>query len=166
MDKKRFLEVFSRYNPDKDKRALLESAIDASFKLQRQPLVIVVDLTFDRHYDAEIIYEIEDECRGLYKAESFKIYPHFPPETFDLSRFDEITLEAAMIGAVTHGFFGNANYSDDGATIRVEIPIFEQGVAFVKNANTEKLLSDILLSRYGISRNLIYQGKLPRGDDV
>ncbi len=154
MDKKRFLEVFSRYNPDKDKRALLESATDAAFKLQRQPLVIVVDLTFDRHYDAEIIYEIEDECRNLYKAESFKIYPHFPPEAFDLSRFDEITLEAAMIGAVTHGFFGNATYSDDGATIKVEIPFFEQGVAFVKGANTETLLSDILLSRYGVTRKI------------
>jgi len=153
MQSKSFLEIFTRYTPDDEKRRLLESATSAGFRYQKEPFRVEVDLDFDRHHDAELIYEIEDECRQLYKAESFKLFPHFPPECFDISNIGEITLEAALIGAITHGFFAEAIYSDDGSTITVEIPFFDQGVAFVKSSDTEQILSNILKSRYGIVRS-------------
>ena len=105
---KKFLEVFRRYAPDEKKRALLERAVGARFKYTREPMRVEVDLHFDTHEDAVLIYEIEDECRALYGAESFKILPHFPPSEFSESRYSEITYEAALCGAVTHGFFTGA----------------------------------------------------------
>ena len=154
MAEKRFLEVFTRYNPSKDKRELLNSAISAAYRYTKSPMRVEVELTFDSHKDAELIYEIEDECRALYEAQSFKILPHFPPECFDVGYFSEIATEAALCGAVTNGFFSGAEYMDNGEEIIIGIPYYASGVAFVKGANTEIMLSNILKSRYGIVRKI------------
>ncbi|MBE6635838.1 MAG: PolC-type DNA polymerase III [Ruminococcaceae bacterium] len=154
---KRFLEVFSRYSPDKEKRELLDSASEASFRYTKEPMRVEVELTFTEHKDAELIYEIEDECRALYEAQSFKILPHFPPESFKVEYFSEIATEAALCGAITNGFFSGAEFKDNGSTVIVGIPYFSGGVNFVKNANTEAMLSNILRSRYGVIRNIVIE---------
>ena len=159
MQTKGFFDVFTRYSPTQDKRQLLQSATDAKFRYTKEPMRVEVELTFAKHCDAETLYEIEDECRKLYNAESFKIFPHFPPEEYNIERFNEITFEAANCGAVTHGFFTYANYVDEGDTLRIELPFYDTGIEFVKNANTETILSNILFNRYGIRKKmLITQG--------
>ena len=155
MAEKKFLEVFSRYKPTKEKRELIESAENTVIRFNREPMRFEVELSFSEHKDAYLIYEIEDDCRTLYDAESFKILPHFAPETFDISYFTEIAAEAALCGAVTNGFFSGAEYSDDGSVITVGIPYFMNGVNFVKSGNTEIMLSNILKSRYGINRSIV-----------
>ena len=154
MAEKKFLEVFSRYKPTKEKRLLLESAENTVIRFNRDPMRFEVELSFSEHKDAYLIYEIEDDCRTLYGAESFKILPHFAPETFDISYFSEIAAEAALCGAVTNGFFSGAEFTDDGEVITVGIPYFTNGVNFVKNGNTAVMLSNILKSRYGITRSI------------
>ena len=153
-EEKRFFDVFAKYKPSEEKRRLLERGHSARFRYAKDPLRVEVELSFDSHEDAELIYEIEDECRTLYSAESFKILPHFPPECFEMCYFDEIVLEASLCGAVTHGFFGGASYFDDGDTITASIPFCDTGVDFVRRADTETILSKILLDRYGIHRSI------------
>ena len=155
MQTKGFFDVFTRYAPSQDKRKLLESATDAKFRYTKAPMRVEVELSFSKHCDAETLYEIEDECRTLYNAESFKIIPHFPSSEYTPSRFDEITYEAANCGAVTHGFFTYAKYVDEGDTLRIELPFYDTGIEFVKNANTEDILSNILFSRYGIRKKMV-----------
>ena len=157
MQTKGFFDVFTRYKPADDKRRLLESANDAKFRYTKAPMRVEVELSFDAHCDAELLYEIEDECRTLYNAESFKIIPHFPPSEYNSSRFDEITYEAANCGAVTHGFFTYASYTDDGDILHIELPFYDTGIDFVKNANTESILSNILFSRYGIKKKIVIE---------
>ena len=160
MAEKRFFDIFSRYSPSDDKRELLSRAHSAKFRYTREPMRVEVELSFDNHEDPELIYEIEDECRELYRAESFKILPHFPPEIFRMSYFDEIALEASLCGAVTNGFFNGAEYCDTGEEITVAIPYAAGGVDFVKGAGTESILSNILYSRYGVKRRItITEGK-------
>ncbi len=159
---KKFFEVFSKYKPSEEKAALLNRAHSARYRYTRNPMRVEVDLTFDAHEDAELIYEIEDECRELYGADSFKLLPHFPPEAYDVSRMSEVAAEAALCGAVTNGFFTNAEYSDDGECITVHLPFSSYGIDFVKSANTEEILSNILKSRYGITRTF----KICSGDNA
>ena len=152
---KKFFDVFSRYSTTEEKANLLRRGHSARFRYTKDPMRVEVDLTFDSHEDAELIYEIEDECRELYSAESFKILPHFPPESFDIKYFDEIACEAALCGAVTNGFFTGAKYEDDGECITVSIPFESAGVSFVKGADSENILANILRSRYGITRRVL-----------
>ncbi len=151
---KSFFDIFSRYKTSEEKRSLLLRGHSARFRYTKEPMRVEVDLSFDAHEDAELIYEIEDECRQLYSAQSFKILPHFAPECFDIKYFDEIACEAALCGAITNGFFSGAKYYDDGAVITVAIPFCDAGVEFVKHSDTESILANILRSRYGISRTV------------
>ncbi len=151
---KKFFDVFSRYTPSEEKRELLLRAHSARFRYTKEPMRVEVDLSFDSHEDAELIYEIEDECRALYNAESFKILPHFPPSAFDEKYFDEVAFEAAYCGAVTHGFFSGATYRDDGETVTIAIPFEQNGIDFVRSANTEVIFANILKSRYGVIRTV------------
>ena len=149
---KKFLDVFLRYKPSDEKAALLDRATKASFRYSKEPMRVEVELTFESHEDPALIYDIEDECRELYNAESFKILPHFPPSEYSISRINEVVAEAALCGAVTNGFFTNAEYNDNGECITVRLPFSTFGVDFVKNAKTEEILSNILASRYGVRR--------------
>ena len=152
---KSFLEVFRRYEPSAEKRALLERANDVKIRYMRDPMRVEAELSFDAAEDAELIYEIEDECRALYMAQSFKILPHFPAESFNIERFPEIAAEAALCGAVTNGFFSGAKYDDDGKTITAYIPYYESGLGFLHDAGTESILANILFSRYGVLRKIV-----------
>ena len=151
---KKFFDVFAKYKPQQDKRELLLRSHSFKFKYNKDPMVVEVDLSFDTHEDAELIYEIEDECRELYSAQVFKILPHIPPKCFDVSYFDEIVCEAAICGAVTNGFFTGAKYIVDGEKITVAIPFCNSGVDFVKRSNTEAILSYFLRSRYNVDRTV------------
>ena len=160
MAEKSFLEIFQRYVPTKDKRILLESVLSTKVKYQKEPMRVEAELSFASHVDPELIYEIEDELRALYGAESFKILPHFPPEIFEISYFPEIAAEAALCGAITNGFFSGAEFSDNGEMITIGIPYFSQAVSFITNGNTEAILANILRSRYGIERKIqIVEGR-------
>ena len=154
MEKRDFFGVFKKYQPSSEKRALLESATATTFRYKKEPMQVEVELTFDRHYPAETLYEIEDECRALYDAASFKIIPHFPASEYGIGRFDEICCEAALCGAVTHGFFSNAEYRDDGECVTVSIPFFDSGVNFVCSSGVEDIMANILESRYGVRRRI------------
>ena len=166
MDQRRFFDIFKKYSPSKEKREVLESAFGEKFRYRQNPMQVEVELSFDRHYPADIFYEIEDECRTLYEAASFKIIPHFPASEYNISRFDEICLEAAMSGAVTHGFFSSAVYSDDGETVTVALPFYSLGVDFVKTSGTEEVISNILKSRYDTERKIkIIEGEGAREYD-
>ena len=93
--------MFRRYAPTTDKRELLSRAIETKLRYTKEPpLRVEVELRFTAREDAEAIYEIEDECRELYAAESFKILPHFPPESFGIECLGEIAFEAAACGRV------------------------------------------------------------------
>ena len=154
-ENKGFFDVFKRYTPDKTKKELLLRAKEAKFRYKKEPVMqFEVDLYFDSHEDAELLYEIEDECRELYGAATFKILPHFPPEQFNLARFSEITFEATQFGAITQGFLNGAEYKDDGETIEIAIPFREIGISFVKDSRAEEILANILRSRYSVERKV------------
>ena len=150
---KRFLDVFLRYKPSEEKAALLDRAHSAKIRYSKDPMRVEVELSFDTHEPAELLYEIEDECRELYSAQSFKILPHFSPELYSVEKMNEVCAEAALCGAVTNGFFTDAVYTDDGETVSVSLPFSEFGIDFVKSADTERILSNILRSRYGVARS-------------
>ena len=157
-EQKAFLEIFTKYSPSDEKRAMLSRAVSCKVRFAREARMIEVNLDFLSHEDAELIYEVEDECRELYSLVSFKILPHFPESEFNREhfneRFAEVCAEAALCGAVTNGFFANAECSDDGETVLIKIPFRELGVAFVRAADTEDILAKILKSRYGAERKI------------
>ena len=159
-----FLEVFKKYRPNDELRTVLSHVTD----VKKRPIYneahdlyrIEVNALFDRHVRAEDLYRVEEECRTLYREtfpalESFRIFPQFPSESFRIEYIDEIAEEATRSGAVTRGFFSEAEANDDGETMTVSIPFEESGVDLVKQSKTEEILAAILCSRFGLKRKFV-----------
>lgn len=159
----KFFALFPKYHPEGAVAEALACVTDARREIQRgrdgEILRIEVRAAFSHHVSGDLLYEAEDACLALYSGEggfpsllSFRIIPSFPTEAFDLSRLSEIAEEATRSGAVTRGFFRLATYQDDGETIRVMLPFYEEGVEIVRTTGTEDLMSRILSVRYGVTR--------------
>ena len=91
MECKNFFEIFKRYQPDPEIRALLSRAERVRLtRYDPATLVVEVDLFYSRHEDPFLFYVAEEECRELYGTQVFRILPHFSPEAFSMEYFNEI----------------------------------------------------------------------------
>ena len=97
---KGFLEVFARYEPSHDLRAVLEAAEPY---LERQILErdetgttrrLEIKLFFKERQPAAAFYKIETEICELYEFKSFRIFPQYPSSLFSLEVMPEIIGEA------------------------------------------------------------------------
>ena len=128
MGERKFLEVFRRYEPREEYRALLMTATHADIRLCRAPggedriERVEADLYFATHQDARALYAMEDELCHLYGAKSFRLFPKYPPDLFRLDYMPEIIAEAERIGAVTHGFFAEPRFCEEEETLYIDLP--------------------------------------------
>ncbi len=152
-----FRSLFPRYEPASVLAEVLLHAQNIARRVKRSEdktriIAVEVDADFDRYVKDELLWKIEEECCALYELESFRIFPHFAPSLFREAHIADIATEAARSGAVTHGFFRDAEYHDDGNIIEVMLPFLEDGVNLVKHSRTETLMAAILENRYGLRR--------------
>ena len=93
MNEKNFFEVFRRYAPTEDKRALLLRAHSNVYRYSKDPMRVEVELHFDSHEDAEL-YRARYEgakaaaLRHLYNAKEVGIKTlYLVPECGHLEAF-------------------------------------------------------------------------------
>ncbi len=148
---KNFFEVFRRYQPQGEKRRLLEMAEGLDVRFCRDPFRVEVDLYFGEEQSSPLLYAIEDELRTIYEARSFRIFPKYPAALFSVSAMPAVLLEAERIGAVTHGFFEAPHFTLEGDVLYVDLPFTAPGIDLLGLAKTDEILSGIIHSRYGCS---------------
>ncbi len=146
--------IAEKYRPsDEARRRVLSMGSGQKLRFaSHNPPRLELNINFERRQDAELLYRIEDDLCALCGAYSFRIFPHYPPSEFSLSAMEEIFTEAAKIGAVVSGYFYEAQTHEEGDALIVEIPFLSGGLSMVEG--TPKLLSAILLNRYGIRREI------------
>ncbi|MBO5789378.1 MAG: PolC-type DNA polymerase III [Clostridia bacterium] len=150
-DIKRFFDIFKKYTPStSDKRALLEKAKQCTARYQKDPMRVEVTLEFDDLVNQNTLYAIEEECRTLYSAASFRIFPHYPASLFSSECMPEIAEEAERVGGATPGFFYGARYHVTDDLVKIEIPFLQAGVGIVRDTGTETIISNIIFSRFGL----------------
>ncbi len=146
--------IAEKYQPsDEARRRVLSMGSGQKLRFaSHTPPRLELNINFERRQDAELLYRIEDDLCALCGAFSFRIFPHYPPSEFSLSAMEEIFTEASKIGAVVSGYFYEATCYEEGDALIVEIPFLSGGLSMVEG--TPKLLSAILLNRYGIRRKI------------
>ncbi len=153
-----FRTLFPKFQPSAEHAEVLSHAHNITRRVRMNEdrtrmLAVEVHADFDTYVKSHILWDIESACCTLYELESFRIFPRYTPEQFRTSHLNDIAAEASRSGAVTNGFFSDAEYEDDGETVKVLIPYLEEGVNLVKHTNTETLMAAILKSRYSVTRN-------------
>ena len=146
--------IADRYHPaEESRRRVLDIGRDHSLRFAtREPPRLELHINYDRRQDAELLYSIEDDLCRLTEAYSFRILPHYPESEYSVEVMHEAFTEAAKIGMISYGFFGEAKLRDDGETVTVEIPFLQSGVNLLEK--TAAILSAILRSRYSVNRKV------------
>ncbi|MBR6709131.1 MAG: PHP domain-containing protein, partial [Clostridia bacterium] len=158
---KRLLDIFSRYEPTADARALLEKAADTRLRANREARMIEIHASFSTPVRKDLLYRIEEGIAAAYDLRSVRILPHYPPETLSDDYIPQILCEAERVGIVARGFFTYYSHTLTQDTLTVSIPFVDSGVRLLYDAHTPDVTAGIIRSEFG--REIAVEIK--QGDD-
>ena len=149
---KNLLEIFNRYHPDAATAELLLSADASGIALRADKVQRIIEATvpFLRIIPKRVLYRIEEEIRAAYELNSVRICPKYPSELFDIEQIPDLLMETNRRGIVANGFFNRCDYRLSGGVLSIEIPFTQSGVELIYNAETPKLMQELLLSEFGV----------------
>ncbi len=150
---KTLTEIFNRYTPDAASAELLSSA-DASgisLRADRELRIIEVSAPFPRVIPKNTLYRMEEEIRAAYDLKAVRIRPRYQGELFNIERIPDLLMETNRRGIVANGFFNHCEYRLSERTLTVEIPFSESGVSLIYDAETPRLMEEIVKEEFGIS---------------
>ena len=151
MAEKTFLEIFNRYEPSGTEiNAAISHAGKVSIKADKEKRILQAEVHFDSIIDKDTLYRMEDEIKNAYKLNFVKILPKYSKELFDKHYFAQILQETERVGIVARGFFSGCDWEFSGENIKITIPFQEGGVTLIQNANTPKIIENIIFSEFGL----------------
>lgn len=151
MAEKTFLEIFNKYHPSGSDIIAVLSAVKkvGGIRADKEKRLLQADVYFDELVSKALLYRIENEIREAYSLSFMKLMPKYPAELFDKSYFEQILLEAERVGIVARGFFNGCDYTFEGDTVTVSIPFVSGGVTLLNDAETPKIIENIIFSEFG-----------------
>ncbi len=155
MAEKSFLEKFNKYEPqDTEILRVLSRVGKYTVRLNKEARVIEADVYFNDIVDKSILYRAEDGIKAAYALNHVKLLPKYPASLFEMGYFQQILLEAERVGVVARGFFSSCDYEIEGSDITIRIPFAMGGVGLLKDANTPRIIENILFSEFGVKFNV------------
>ena len=150
---KNLLEIFNRYTPSAQTAEILLSA-DASgisLRADKPQRIIEVTAPFPRIIPKHTLYKIEEEIRAAYELNAVRICPRYRAELFGIAQIPDLLMETNRRGIVANGFFNHCEYRLSEGQLDVEIPFSDSGVELIYNAETPRLMEEIVKAEFGIS---------------
>ncbi len=158
MQNKTFLEKFNKFDPDNEQRTILESITDYSLKVSKEERIIEARIKLNEIVNKSRLYKIEKDIAAAYELRYVKILPEYPSHLLTYDYIPQILLETEAIGIVARGFFGDYTYTFNGDKLEITIPFSKSGVMLLENAQTPKVIENIIFSEFGrrISASIIH----------
>ncbi len=150
---KTFTEIFNRYQPDAATAELLASADASGIRLRadKEQRIIEAEVPFDRVIPKSTLYRIEEEIRMSYDLRAVRLCPRYAADLFGAEQIPDLLMETNRRGIVANGFFNHCDYRLSGNTLTVEIPFSASGVSLIYDAETPRLMENIVREEFGVS---------------
>ncbi len=161
MAEKKLTEILKRYEPDDRSRRLLEMAYDIVVRADKDAKMLEIKAHFPKIVDKKVLYRIEDEVRETYQLSSVRILPVYESSLFSYDYLPQVLTETEKIGTVARGFFSDYESSMSGNDITIKIPFSPDGVSFVCDAKTPRIIESIIKSEFGLN----YRVKILNSDN-
>ncbi|MBQ8309771.1 MAG: PolC-type DNA polymerase III [Clostridia bacterium] len=150
---KNLLEIFNRYTPSAQTAEILLSA-DASgifLRADKPQRIIEVTAPFPRIVPKHTLYKIEEEIRATYELNAVRIRPRYDAALFGIAQIPDLLMETNRRGIVANGFFNHCEYRLSDGELNVEIPFSDSGVDLIYDAQTPRLMEEIVREEFGVS---------------
>ncbi len=151
MAEKKLTEILKKYEPDERCRNLLLTATDIRVRADKDAKMLEIKAHFPKIIDKKVLYRIEDEIRETYKLSSVRLLPSYDSSLFTENYFPQVLLETEKVGIVARGFFSDYECRFDGNEITIAIPFSPDGVSFVCDAKTPRIIENIIKSEFSLT---------------
>ncbi len=148
---KTLLDVFNKYAPGDEFKAILESATDISVRADRERKLVEAQAFFPETIEKKKLYRLEEEIREAYKINSVRILPKYSPDKFNSEYITQVMVEAQRLGAVSRGFFNDYDVSLEGNHIKIDIAFANGGIELLYSAKTHEIIEGIILREFGLN---------------
>ena len=155
MSQKNFFEIFDILKPSDDVRDALTLASDIKVRVDREKRFAEIKANFPKTFRKQLLYKAEAELQRDYNLNCVRILPTYPSECFDDRYISQILVEAERTGIVAKGFFSNYEFDHDGETITIKIPFADGGITLLYDANTPKVIENIIYSEFNLKKNVV-----------
>lgn len=146
------LEILNRYEAGDEASKILISASDIKIEADKGNKLLRISASFPHIIRMEKLYRIEEEVRRAYALNSVRILPTFPEDEFDIdSCIGDILSETERDGYVAKGFFTKYRYKLNDGNLLIEIPFIKEGVMLLYDAQTPKIIEEVIKNRYSKS---------------
>ncbi|MBQ8005398.1 MAG: PHP domain-containing protein, partial [Clostridia bacterium] len=132
-------------------RALLLEAYDITVRADKDAKMLEIKAHFPKIIDKRVLYRIEEEIREAYQLSSVRLLPIYKSEFFSPAYIPQILMETERVGTVARGFFSDYESQIEGNEITISIPFSPDGVSFVIDAKTPRLIESIIKSEFGLT---------------
>ena len=121
-----------------------------NLRVAKAERAVEADIYFPYVIPYKKLYTAEREIMKAYMLNYAKIYPKYDPELFNSESMKEVLFEAQKTDAVSRSFLPKCKFDIVGSKITIHLNVGEGAVDFVKCAQMEKKLSDIIFREFGI----------------
>ena len=156
MGNKNFFEIFSKYSPPSEFVEILRSAGNIRSRADKENRILEIRADFQNIISKNTLYRIEAGIKEAYKLNVAKILPHYPAVLFDYNYIPEILKETEEVGVVAKGFFSDYDYKLDKSdnSIVIELPFGVGGINLLEDANTPRVIENIINSEFSIASHV------------
>ena len=144
------IERFPKYTPNPELSSIMRDGEVISIRVDKEHRIMMLDVKFTDTIPKNKLYQLEEEILNAYSLNVLKIIPKYDSKLFSYDYIEDVILESYRKGSVARGFFSDytASYSDN--QIVIKIPFIKGGIDLLDNAETAKILSDIIYDEFGI----------------
>lgn len=156
--KRSLLNLFEKYAPNPDERAILENAyISGPLRVDKEQRIIEVCASFSETVTKSKLYSLEKSISDAYNLKYVKIFPKYECSFYTNEYFDQIIIEARRRDIISENFLKNyhTNFVDDN--IEIEIGYGAGGLILVNGAHTAEKISEIIFAEFGIHKKILFK---------
>ncbi|MEE0969242.1 MAG: PHP domain-containing protein, partial [Clostridia bacterium] len=159
MAEKKLTEILKRYEPDERSRKLLDEATGIKVRAEKDAKMLEIKAHFPQIIDKRVLYRIEDEIKETYSLSSVRLLPVYNSSLFEYNYLPQILMETEKVGIVARGFFNDYETALEGNEIIITIPFSPDGVSFVCDAKTPRIIENIIKSEFGLTYHVTIKHK-------
>ena len=154
---KKLAEIFKKYVPaDNSEERLLNDGEVIKNTISEDKKSFVAETKFSRLYKKQSLYKAEENLRQFYGMKFIRISPKYDEELLSEDYLREVFVECSTCKGMTRGMIPKYTAEIGHDEININVWQTEAGFDLIKNANSERIISDVIFDEFGIRRKITF----------
>jgi len=152
------LDLFDKYSPDINERAIMERAIiSGAFRADKERRIVEVSVELPMTVPKEMLYQLEKSISDVYKLRYVRIFPKYERSLFSQEYFSQIMIEAKRRDLISENFLRNYKAVFSNGEIIIQMGFGKGGVNLLNAAHTASKIEEIMESEFGFRMKIEFE---------